>query len=164
MVRPPDKGNRRSDESLEVGLERHRKRRHFLPKWVEEHLGWIGVIALFVLFGLPVKLLLNVFGGVAPAAEEPKTRLVLTYGPAKVWKEGTASHLKSATIKVKNVGSAPALGVQTSISIRSRAIPLSGPDHLEPGAEATYTGEANMSVLEKEQIDISFGCYNCLAP
>ncbi len=161
MVLPPDKGKRRSEESLEVGLARHRKRRKFLPVWLEERLGWVGIVGLIVLFGLPVRLLFNISGGVPPT-EQPKTRLILTFGPAKVWKEGTASHLKSATIKVKNVGSAPALGVQTAIHVRTRDILLSGPDTLEPGAEATYSGEANVSVLEKEQIDVSFGCINCL--
>jgi hypothetical protein len=160
VVLPPDKGKRRSEESLEVGLGRHRKRRMKLPPWLEERLGWIGVVGLIVLFGLPIQLMLNVSGGVAPP-DAPPTRLILTFGPAKVWKEGTASHLKSATIKVKNVGSAPALGVQTAIHVRSHNIALSGPDRLEPGAEATYSGEANVSVLEKEQIDVSFGCLNC---
>jgi hypothetical protein len=162
VVLPPDKGKRRTDESLEVGLGRHRKRRKSMPPWLEERLGWIGVVGLIVLFGLPIKLMLNVSGGVAPP-DAPPTELILTFGPAKVWKEGTASHLKSATIKVRNVGNAPALGVQAAIHIRSRNIALLGPDRLEPGAEATYSGEANVSVLEQEQINVSFGCFNCLA-
>lgn len=160
MVLPPDKGKRRSEEPLEVGLGRYRKRRFKLPPWLEERLGWIGVVGLIVLFGLPIQFMLKVSGGVAPP-ETPRTRLILTFGPAKVWKEGTSSHLKTATIRVKNVGNSPALGVQTAIHVRSHDIALSGPDRLEPGEEGTYTGEANVSVLEKEQVDISLGCFNC---
>jgi len=124
-------------------------------------MGWIGVLVLIVVFGLPLRILWNVMGG-PPPSSHPKTSLVMTFGPAKVWKEGTASHLKSAAIKIKNVGEAPALGVEALVYVRSKAIPLAGPDTLEPGAEATYTGEANVSLLENERLDTSFGCINCL--
>jgi hypothetical protein len=133
-----------------------------MPPWLGERLGWIVIVGMIVFFGLPLKILWNVFGA-DPPVSEPPTRLVLTFGPAKVWKEGTASHLQSATIKLKNVGDTPALGIQTHVSVRSIHIPLLGPDTLQPGAEASYTGEANVSMRESERLDISFGCINCMA-
>jgi hypothetical protein len=159
-VQPPERKHGRLDEPLEVGLARYRKKESVIPPWLVERMGWIGVVVLIFVFGLPIKLLWNFAGG-PPPTSQPKTSLILTFGPAKVWKEGTSSHLKSATIKIKNVGSAPALGVEAMVYVRTNAIPLSGPDTLEPGAEATYTGEANVSLLENERLDTSFGCINC---
>lgn len=148
-------------DPLEVGLDRHKPAGAFLPEWVVERGGWIGILVVVVLFGLPFKILTAFRPGSGAGEPVVQTRLAVVHGPAKVWREGTSSHLERATVRIKNVGPGVAQGVWVVVRVRTVEVPLSGATELAVGAEGIYTAVVNLSATESERVEAVVRCTNC---
>lgn len=161
MRKPKDRPTGPVRDPLEVGLDRHKPAGAFLPEWVVERGGWIGILVVVVLFGVPFKILTALRSGSGAGEPVVKTHLAVVHGPAKVWREGTTSHLERVTVRIKNSGPGVAQGVWVGVRVRSVEVPLSGAAELAVGAEATYTAVVNLSATEAERVDAVVRCTNC---
>lgn len=141
-----------------------RKRKFQLPPWFDEHINKITIAALFLMFGIPIKLFLN-FKACESGEPLPATqlaRLAHVTGPLKIWKEGSTTHLKAIKVGIKNYGPAIADGMGVTITLHGATWVLYGPPSIEVGKVAEYGADVDWNVVSEDKIDVAFGCANCV--
>jgi hypothetical protein len=144
---------------MEVGLSRHNKRKaRELPVWLEEYGSWLLIAAIVIVLSLGA-ILVTFFA--APPPPPPSAQLVISYGPVKVWGEGSGTRLSSVSVKVRNVASIQAEGVAIALAIPGRSFPLAGPTVLAAGVEGEFSSSINVTLAPTDQASIVMQCGNC---
>lgn len=145
-------------DPMEVGLARHNRKPEVPPTWVEEHAGLLGVLGLAAILLLGGFLVSALLPGPPPP---PLAQMAVTYGPAKVWGEGSGGQLRSVAIKARNLSAVEARGVRVFFELSGRRFPLEGPAAVAAGQESQYTGQINVRVSADEKGAIAIQCDNC---
>ncbi|MEY4700349.1 MAG: hypothetical protein RL326_536 [Pseudomonadota bacterium] len=163
MKRRPGQPIERTEETFEVGLDRHMKQESRLPAWLVDYGIWIFVGFLFLIIVLPYSVFgsRGLFGGSVPNPQAPQAQLSIVSVPTKVWLEGSRTKLKSVQVKVGNRGQGQASAVEVLASIRGELFPLQGPTKLSSGSVAQYAGPSEISISENETIQIVLRCETC---
>jgi hypothetical protein len=147
-------------DPMDVGLNRHnRKSQEQPPGWVEEYGAFIAVVGVGLLVLGGGALISPFLPGPPPPA---KAQMVVTYGPAKVWGEGTGSQLKSVSVKAQNVSATEAKGIKVSFEASVGRFPLEGPVAVPPGQEAEFKGPINVRLSAEDQGRVVVECENCV--
>lgn len=163
MNRKPGQPIQRTEETLEVGLDRYRKPESRVPKWLVDYGLWIvlGILGLVVVLPFTVFGSRSFFGGSAPVPQGPLAQLSVVSGPMRVWVEGSQTRLKTIQVKVGNRGRGEASEVQVIASIRGQLFSLQGPGALSSGNVAQYAGPAEISITDNDVIQMILRCANC---
>jgi hypothetical protein len=151
----------RKEDDLKVGLARYEKPQSKWPWWAVEYGGWI-VVALVLLFVIvPFGFLGWRLTSDRPASPGGAASLVVVAGPTKIWAEGSASRVKSVSVRVANQGPVPATRIHVAVVIDSSVYPLQGPTDLASGRSDTFTGEINRSLVDGQSLQVSLTCNEC---
>jgi hypothetical protein len=163
VKRRPGQPIERTEETFEVGLDRHAKQNSRLPSWLVDYGVWIFVGFLFLIVVLPFSVFgsRGIFGGSVQLPQGPPAQLSIVSVPIKVWMEGSRTRLKSVQVKVGNRGRGEASGVEVMASIRGELFHLQGPAKLSSGSVAQYAGPSEVSIAENETIQIVLRCDTC---
>ena len=163
MKRRPGQPIERTEETFEVGLDRHVKQSSRLPSWLAHYGVWlvVGALALVVILPFTVFGSRSIFGGAAPIPQGPPAQLSIVSGPIKVWMEGSRTKLKCVQLKVGNRGRGEASSVEVMASIRGELFHLQGPTTLSSGHVAQYVGPTETSFAENETVHIFLRCATC---
>jgi hypothetical protein len=163
VKRRPGQPIERTEETFEVGLDRHTKQNSRLPPWLVDYGVWIFVGLVFLIIVLPFSVFgsKGLFGGSVPNPHAPQAQLSVVSVPIKVWMEGSRTKLKSVQVNVGNRGRGEAAAVEVMASIRGELFPLKGPAKLSSGGVAQYVGPAEISIGENETVQIVLRCETC---
>lgn len=164
MKRRPGELIERKEDSFEVGLDRYKKPKTGVPRWLVKYGVWIFVAALALIVVLPFSVFgsRSIFGGAAPAPQGPPAQLSIVSGPNKIWMEGSRTRLKSVQLKVGNRGRGEASQVDVTASVRGQSFHLDGPMSLASGAVAQYSGPTEISIAENDSIHVFLRCSTCV--
>ncbi len=143
---------------MEVGLARHKPKPEISPSWAEEYAGTLGVLGLVVVVLLGGWLASELL---PPPPPPPAAQMAVTYGPAKVWGDGSSSQLRSVSVKARNVSGVEAQGVKVFFELSGRRFPLDGPGVVASGQEGEYRGQVNVRVSGDEKGGVAIECSNC---
>ncbi len=161
MNREPNGRIERKKDTLQVGLARYQKPESKWPWWAVEYGAWIvvaivvaGVIIPFGFWGW--RLTNN-----RPVTSGASAKLVVVFGPAQVWAQGSSSRVQSVSVKVANHGQETATNVKISAVIASDSYALQGPISIDSGRVESFSGDVNRSIPEGGSIQVSIACDNC---
>ncbi len=143
---------------MDVGLARHDPKPEAPPSWMEEHAGLVGIMAVALVLVLGSFLLSAL---TPPPPPPPAAQMAVTYGPAKVWGEGSGSQLRSVSVKARNLSGVEAQGVKVFFELSGRRYPLDGPATVAAGQEGQYSGQINLRVSADEKGAVAIECSNC---
>lgn len=143
---------------MEVGLSRHQPKPQAPPGWMEEYAGLVGVMAVVLVLVLGSFL---VSALTPPPPPPPPAQMAVTYGPAKVWAEGSGSQLKTVSVKARNIAGVAAHGVKVFFELTGRRYPLEGPAEVAAGEEREYSGQINVRTSAEEKGGVVIECDNC---
>jgi hypothetical protein len=150
----------RVEEPLEVGLDRHQRRKRTIPAWCVDYGPWIVLGAFFLFVVIPIFVFR--FGSEAPQnGAQDVPRLVVRDTPTKVWVEGSANQIRSVKVMVGNVGITQAMGVRVTVSIGERTFVLTGPERIASGKSDAFEGNVTGLVRSDADLKISISCSNC---
>jgi hypothetical protein len=147
------------EDTLEVGLDRHRRRDRDRSSWFSERAPVIFIVLFFVGVVGPFWLMRGWFDS-APPQSGPRPRLVAGE-PTLVWAEGSASQLRSVRVSVVNTGSVNATGVKVWALLRGKRFSLSGPDVIDAGDGEVFSGVVDAVFRSGENAEIAATCANC---
>jgi hypothetical protein len=161
--RKPGQPIERTEETLEVGLDRYRKQERRVPNWLVDYGLWIflGFLSFVVILPFTVFGSRSLFGGDAPVPQGPLAQLSVVSGPMRIWMEGSQTRLKTIQVKVGNRGRGEASEVRVIASIRGQLFNLQGPNALSSGKVAQYSGPADISITDNDLIQMILSCANC---
>jgi hypothetical protein len=151
----------RKEDELKVGLARYQRPQSKWPWWAVEYGGWIVVVLVLLFVIVPFGFLGWRLTSDKPAPREGSAKLVVVAGPTRIWAEGSASRLKSVSVRVANQGAGPAMGVKVTVAIDNHAFPLQGATNIESGRADTFTGEVNRSFVDGQSMQVSLTCDTC---
>ena len=136
------------------------KKRSPLPPWVWEKVP-IGVIAAIFIFYFAPVYLLGWFDTPVVVVPGPSAKLVVTFGPRRIYAEESSTRVKALEVRVANQGPVPAQSVQVFGVVRGSKFRLSGPEELQPGAFGTYAGPSTVSISSEDAISVAPECATC---
>jgi hypothetical protein len=161
-VRKESKGRiTRKEEALEVGLARHEKSQTRWPWWAIEYGAWIVMAVVVVGVIIPFGFLGWRLTHDRPVASAASAKLVVVFGPARVWAEGSTARVQSLSVKVANQGGGVATNVRVSALIGGDGFALGGAGSIEAGKVESFNGDINRNVPEGETIRILMTCDSC---
>lgn len=129
-----------------------------LPPWLEEYAGWLAALFIIVAFLIPVQML-GVFD--RPPASKPVTVLRVFGIPSKKWFEGSSTRIESLAVDIENVGPEVARKVSVEGVVRGSAFLLAGPQEIQPGQRARYSGKTSLNVMSEDALTFRLSCDNC---
>lgn len=133
-----------------------------MPEWVQEYAGLmvIGAIILFVLG--PIIIIKNLTPQENPYDPTKMARIQVSYGPVRLYAEGSNTKVESLKVTVKNYGPAAAAGVKVSAQLFGKDYPLSGADTILVGHTLDFEGPIGVHLSLKDIVTISARCSNCV--
>ena len=147
---------------MDVGLARKRRKKNFLPPWLEENFGWL-VIGITIATLSLVTVILNGSqkGPKRPSAPGQQAHLAVILGPLKTFAPGSSTVLNRVSLTIKNMGPAPA----TNVFVKARAgrieFALKGPKILAVGEQKEYVLNREIEILSKATLLVGPVCWNC---
>jgi hypothetical protein len=121
----------------------------------------MGVIGAILLFYVTPVYVLGWFDAPVVEAPKPRAALIVTFGPRRVYAEGSSTRVKSIEVKVVNRGEVPAEEISVFGEVRGSRFPLRGPLSLAVGASGTYIGDVTVSLSADDQVRTVLLCQTC---
>lgn len=148
-------------DKLEVGLARHKKPESLkLPSWFVEYGGWSFALVLLLGFILGSYW----YAGSLFSTEEPRedlTSLSMVDSPKKVWREGSATIIKTVKLRVANAGAYLAKTVRVFAVVGKKRFVFAGAESIEVGKSEIFTLEADIDERPGRELLFEYECQNC---
>jgi hypothetical protein len=163
MLNDPEKKgiSRPSRDKLEVGLARHKKPDTFkLPRWFVEYGGWGFAFVLLMGFLLGSYWYADAMFFSAETSDD-LTSLSSVGSPKKIWKEGSATVIKTIKLRVGNAGAHTAKRVEVFALMGRKRVAFVGPASIEVGKSEVFTLEADIDERPGRELLFEYECQNC---